>query len=39
MISMQRKVLQIEKEVPPESVYDFSFVRTGNEELGKGESL
>ena len=39
MISMQRKVLQIEKEIPPESVYDFSFVRTGNKELGKGESL
>ena len=27
MISLQRKVLQVEKEVPPESVYDFSFVR------------
>jgi len=38
MISLQRKVLQVEKEVPPESVYDFSFVRTGNKELGKGES-
>ncbi len=38
MISLQRKVLNVEKEVPPESVYDFSFVRTGNKELGKGES-
>jgi NitT/TauT family transport system substrate-binding protein len=38
MISLQRKVLNIEKEVPPESVYDFSFVRAGNKELGKGES-
>jgi NitT/TauT family transport system substrate-binding protein len=38
MISLQRKVLQVEKEVPPESIYDFSFVRTGNKELGKGES-
>jgi ABC-type nitrate/sulfonate/bicarbonate transport system substrate-binding protein len=38
MISLQRKVLQLEKEVPPESIYDFSFVRTGNKELGKGES-
>jgi NitT/TauT family transport system substrate-binding protein len=39
MISLQRKVLNIEKEVPPESVYDFSFVRAVNKELGKGESL
>jgi NitT/TauT family transport system substrate-binding protein len=38
MISLQRKVLQVEKEIPPESIYDFSFVRTGNKELGKGES-
>jgi len=38
MISLQRKVLNVEKEVPPESVYDFSFVHTGNKELGKGES-
>jgi NitT/TauT family transport system substrate-binding protein len=38
MISLQRKVLNVEKEVPPESVYDFSFVRAGNKELGKGES-
>lgn len=38
MISMQRKVLQIEKEVPPEGVYDFSFVRAANKELGKGVS-
>ncbi|HEX9455786.1 MAG TPA: ABC transporter substrate-binding protein [Candidatus Binatia bacterium] len=37
MISLQRKVLNVEKEVPPESVYDFSFVRTANKELGKGE--
>lgn len=38
MISLQRKVLNVEKEVSPESVYDFSFVHTGNKELGKGES-
>ena len=38
MISLQRKVLQVEKEVTPESVYDFSFVRAGNKELGKGDS-
>jgi NitT/TauT family transport system substrate-binding protein len=37
MISLQRKVLNVEKEVPLESVYDFSFVRTANKELGKGE--
>ena len=35
---MQRKVLQIEKEITPENVYDFSFVRAANKELGKGES-
>ena len=39
MISLQRRVLQVEKEVPPESVYDFTFVRAGNKELGKGDSL
>jgi NitT/TauT family transport system substrate-binding protein len=39
MISLQRKVLQVEKEVAPEIVYDFSFVRAANKELGKGESL
>ena len=38
MITMQRKVLQVEKEVPPESIYDFGFVRAANKELGKGES-
>ena len=38
MVSLQRKVLNVEKDVVPESVYDFSFVRTGNKELGKGES-
>src|SRR5919108_4164478 len=37
MIAMQRKVLQIEKEIAPESVYDFSFVRAANKELGKGD--
>jgi ABC-type nitrate/sulfonate/bicarbonate transport system substrate-binding protein len=37
MIGMQRKVLQIEKEIAPESVYDFSFVRAANKELGKGD--
>ena len=39
MISLQRKVLQVEKEVAPESIYDFSFVRAANKELGKGDSL
>ncbi len=38
MVSLQRKVLNVEKDVAPESVYDFSFVRIGNKELGKGES-
>lgn len=38
MVSLQRKVLNIEKDLRPESVYDFSFVRTANKELGKGES-
>src|SRR5688572_9626797 len=37
MIAMQRKVLQIEKEIAPESIYDFSFVRAANKELGKGD--
>src|SRR5918995_489499 len=39
MISLQRKVLQVEKELTPESIYDFSFVSAGNKELGKGDSL
>jgi hypothetical protein len=39
MITLQRKVLQVEKEIAPEIVYDFSFVRAVNKELGKGESL
>jgi NitT/TauT family transport system substrate-binding protein len=38
MVSLQRKVLNVEKDVPAESVYDFSFVRAANRELGKGES-
>jgi NitT/TauT family transport system substrate-binding protein len=38
MISLQRKVLQVEKEIAPEIVYDFSFVRAANKELGKGDS-
>src|SRR5688572_11266290 len=38
MVSLQRKVLNVEKDIPPENVYDFSFVRSGNKELGKGES-
>jgi NitT/TauT family transport system substrate-binding protein len=37
MIAMQRKVLQIEKELAPESVYEFGFVRAANKELGKGD--
>ena len=39
MISLQRKVLQVEKELTPENIYDFSFVRAVNKELGKGDSL
>jgi len=39
MISLQRKVLQVEKDIAPESIYDFSFVRAANKELGKGDSL
>jgi hypothetical protein len=39
MISLQRKVLQVDKEIAPEVVYDFSFVRAANKELGKGEPL
>jgi ABC-type nitrate/sulfonate/bicarbonate transport system substrate-binding protein len=37
MVSLQRKVLQVEKEIAPENVYDFSFVRAANKELGKGD--
>jgi NitT/TauT family transport system substrate-binding protein len=37
MVALQRKVLQIEKDIAPESVYDFSFVRAANKELGKGD--
>jgi hypothetical protein len=39
MITLQRKVLQVEKEIVPEIVYDFSFVRAANKELGKGELI
>jgi NitT/TauT family transport system substrate-binding protein len=38
MISMQRKVLKVEKGIPLETVYDFSFVRAANKQLGKGVS-
>jgi ABC-type nitrate/sulfonate/bicarbonate transport system substrate-binding protein len=38
MISMQRKLLKVEKEIPVESVYDFSFVGAANKELKKGET-
>jgi hypothetical protein len=38
LISLQRKVLNVEKDVPPENVYDFNFVRAANKELEKGES-
>ena len=37
MIALQRKVLQIEKEIAPESIYNLSFVRAANKELGKGD--
>jgi ABC-type nitrate/sulfonate/bicarbonate transport system substrate-binding protein len=35
MLAFQRKALKIEREVSPESVYDFSIVRSINKELGR----
>jgi hypothetical protein len=37
MIAFQRKSLKIEREVLPEQVYDFTMIRTLNEELRKGK--
>jgi NitT/TauT family transport system substrate-binding protein len=38
MLAFQRKALKIEREVAPESVYDFSIVRSLNKELGRSGS-
>ncbi len=38
MLAFQRKALKIERDVAPESVYDFSMVRAINKELGHGGS-
>jgi NitT/TauT family transport system substrate-binding protein len=38
MLAFQRKALKIERDVVPESVYDFSMVRAINKELGQGGS-
>jgi ABC-type nitrate/sulfonate/bicarbonate transport system substrate-binding protein len=35
IINFQRKQLKIEKEIPPETVYDFTILRALNEELKK----
>jgi hypothetical protein len=35
MIAFQRKSLKVDREVLPENVYDFTMVRTLNEELRK----
>jgi ABC-type nitrate/sulfonate/bicarbonate transport system substrate-binding protein len=37
MITFQRKTLKIEREVAPENVYDFSMVRSINEDLRKSK--
>ena len=38
MLAFQRRALKIEREVPPENVYDFSMVRAINKELGRAGS-
>ena len=38
MLAFQRKALKVEREVSPESVYDFSMVRAINRELGRSGS-
>lgn len=38
MLAFQRKALKIEREVGPESVYDFSIVRALNKDLGRAGS-
>ena len=35
IINFQRRQLKVEKEVPPEQVYDFTILRSANEELKK----
>jgi len=35
MLALQRKTLKVDREVPPENVYDFSIVQALNKELGK----
>ena len=35
MLALQRRALKVEKEVGPESVYDFTMVRAINKELGR----
>jgi hypothetical protein len=35
IISFQKKQLKVEKEIPPESVYDFTLLRALNDELKK----
>lgn len=38
MLALQRRALKVEREVSPESVYDFTMVRTINKELGRSGS-
>ena len=38
MLVLQRRALKVEREVSPESVYDFTMVRAINKELGRSGS-
>ena len=38
MLTLQRRALKVEREVSPESVYDFNMVRTINKEFGRSGS-
>ena len=38
MLALQRRALKVEREVSPESVYDFNMVRTINKEFGRSGS-
>ena len=38
IVTFQRKQLKVEKEVPPETVYDFTILRALNEERKKSRS-
>ncbi len=38
MLAFQRKALKVERDVSPESVYDFTLVRSLNKELGRAGS-